>query len=274
MTSLPVVQKRPISPKPMQIGISFLLNTDRKSLVGFQNMRLDFKFGKCFEIKHNRSTQRYNHVCPICRRSINGLRNSYTPKLTICHWIVASPLQQFSTAVQHVLIRYHTMHALNGWTEDEVTYCIINHWGLRACHVDVLWECNDSLSVPDNYILLQCNLTAAQCIVIVFVYFCVYVAVCICGFVTVITQNCVCRLSPSLVCGLFAMQVLKFVSTCTWLESVSTRPPALNSSDRIDANSGRRSELQSHLCCHRQWHRPGAVHEENGRAVRCRGASC
>ena len=45
MTSLPVIEKRPISPKPMQIGVSFLLNTNRKSLVGFQNMWPDLKFG-------------------------------------------------------------------------------------------------------------------------------------------------------------------------------------------------------------------------------------
>ena len=31
--------------KPLQIGVSFLLNTNRKSLVGFQNMKSDFKFG-------------------------------------------------------------------------------------------------------------------------------------------------------------------------------------------------------------------------------------
>jgi len=30
MTSLPVIEKRPISPKPLQIGVSFLLNTNRK----------------------------------------------------------------------------------------------------------------------------------------------------------------------------------------------------------------------------------------------------
>ena len=51
MTSLPVIEKRSITPKPLQIGVSFLLsvafllNTNRKSLVGFQNMRSDFKFG-------------------------------------------------------------------------------------------------------------------------------------------------------------------------------------------------------------------------------------
>ena len=36
MMSLPVIEKRPKSPKPLQIGVSFLLNT--KSLVGFQNI--------------------------------------------------------------------------------------------------------------------------------------------------------------------------------------------------------------------------------------------
>ena len=45
MTSLPVIEKRPISPKPLQIGVSFLLTTNRKSLVGFQNMGSDLKFG-------------------------------------------------------------------------------------------------------------------------------------------------------------------------------------------------------------------------------------
>ena len=45
MTTLPVIEKCPISPKPLQIGISFLLTTNRKSLVGFQNMGLDLKFG-------------------------------------------------------------------------------------------------------------------------------------------------------------------------------------------------------------------------------------
>jgi len=45
MTSLPVIETRPISPKPLQIGVSFLLSTNWKSLVGFQNMRSGFKFG-------------------------------------------------------------------------------------------------------------------------------------------------------------------------------------------------------------------------------------
>ena len=45
MTSFPVIEKRPITRKPLQIGISFLLTTNRKSLVGFQNIRSDFKFG-------------------------------------------------------------------------------------------------------------------------------------------------------------------------------------------------------------------------------------
>ena len=36
MTSLPVIEKRPISPKPLQIGVAFFLITNRKSLVGFQ----------------------------------------------------------------------------------------------------------------------------------------------------------------------------------------------------------------------------------------------
>ena len=33
MTSLPVIEKRPITPKPLQIGVSFLLTTNRKSEV-------------------------------------------------------------------------------------------------------------------------------------------------------------------------------------------------------------------------------------------------
>ena len=36
ITSLPYIKTRPTSPKPLQIGVSFLLNTNRKSLVGFQ----------------------------------------------------------------------------------------------------------------------------------------------------------------------------------------------------------------------------------------------
>ena len=44
-TSLLVIEKRPISPKPLQIGVSFFLTTNRKSLVGFQNMGSDLKFG-------------------------------------------------------------------------------------------------------------------------------------------------------------------------------------------------------------------------------------
>ena len=44
MTSLPVIEKRPISPTPVQIVVSFLLNTNRKSLVGFQDMGSDLKF--------------------------------------------------------------------------------------------------------------------------------------------------------------------------------------------------------------------------------------
>ena len=31
MTSFPVIEKRPIYPKPLQIGVSFLLTTNRKS---------------------------------------------------------------------------------------------------------------------------------------------------------------------------------------------------------------------------------------------------
>ena len=45
MTSLPVIEKRSITSKPLQIGVSFLLTTNSKSLVGFQNMRSDLKFG-------------------------------------------------------------------------------------------------------------------------------------------------------------------------------------------------------------------------------------
>ena len=45
MTSLAIIETRSITPKPVQIGVSFLLTTNRKSLVGFQNMRSDFKFG-------------------------------------------------------------------------------------------------------------------------------------------------------------------------------------------------------------------------------------
>ena len=45
MTLLPVIEKRPITRKQLQKGVSFLLTTNRKSLVGFQNMRSVFKFG-------------------------------------------------------------------------------------------------------------------------------------------------------------------------------------------------------------------------------------
>ena len=45
ITSLPVIETRPISPKPLQIGVSFLLTTNMKSLVGFQDMGSDLKFG-------------------------------------------------------------------------------------------------------------------------------------------------------------------------------------------------------------------------------------
>ena len=44
MTSLPVIETRPISPKLLHIGVSFLLNTNRKSLVCFQDMASDLKF--------------------------------------------------------------------------------------------------------------------------------------------------------------------------------------------------------------------------------------
>ena len=33
ITSIPVIEKRPISPKPLQIGVSFLLTTNRNSLL-------------------------------------------------------------------------------------------------------------------------------------------------------------------------------------------------------------------------------------------------
>ena len=45
MTSLPVIEKRSITPKLLQIGVAFLLDTNRKSLVGFQDMGSDLKFG-------------------------------------------------------------------------------------------------------------------------------------------------------------------------------------------------------------------------------------
>jgi len=45
MTSLPVIEKCPISPKSLQIGVSFLLTTNRKSLMGCQNIGSDLKFG-------------------------------------------------------------------------------------------------------------------------------------------------------------------------------------------------------------------------------------
>ena len=36
ITSLPVIEKRSITPQPLQIGVSFLLTTNRKSLVAFR----------------------------------------------------------------------------------------------------------------------------------------------------------------------------------------------------------------------------------------------
>ena len=45
MTSLAVIETRSRTPKPLQIGVSFLLTTNRKSLLGFQNMGSDLKFG-------------------------------------------------------------------------------------------------------------------------------------------------------------------------------------------------------------------------------------
>ena len=47
MTSLAVrpIETRSITPKPLQIGVSFLLTTNKKLLVGFQNMGSDLKFG-------------------------------------------------------------------------------------------------------------------------------------------------------------------------------------------------------------------------------------
>jgi len=44
-TPLPVIEKRSITPKPLQLGVLFLLTTNRKSVVGFQNMGSDLKFG-------------------------------------------------------------------------------------------------------------------------------------------------------------------------------------------------------------------------------------
>ena len=45
MTSLLVIEKRAITPESWQISVSFLLTTNGKSLMGFQSMRSDFKFG-------------------------------------------------------------------------------------------------------------------------------------------------------------------------------------------------------------------------------------
>ena len=45
MTSLAITETRSITPKPLQIGVSFLLTTNKKSLVGFQDMGSDLKFG-------------------------------------------------------------------------------------------------------------------------------------------------------------------------------------------------------------------------------------
>ena len=61
MTSLPVIEKRPISPKPLQIGVSFLLTTNRKSLLGFQNMRSDIKFGAPYRRNRHDVTSGYRN---------------------------------------------------------------------------------------------------------------------------------------------------------------------------------------------------------------------
>jgi len=45
MTSLPVIETRSITLRPLQICVSFLLTTHGKSLVGYQNMGSDLKFG-------------------------------------------------------------------------------------------------------------------------------------------------------------------------------------------------------------------------------------
>jgi len=47
-----------------------------------------------YDIWHTRSTYRRNHVCQIFSRSVQWLRSSDTPKITISHWLPASPLQQ------------------------------------------------------------------------------------------------------------------------------------------------------------------------------------
>jgi len=54
-----------------------------------------------YEIWHTRSAHRRNHVCQIFSRSVQGLRNSDTPKIAISHWLAASPLQQCGTTVRH-----------------------------------------------------------------------------------------------------------------------------------------------------------------------------
>jgi len=54
-----------------------------------------------YEIWHTESTHRRNHVCQIWSRSVQGLRSSDTTKIAISHSLVASPLQQCSTAVRH-----------------------------------------------------------------------------------------------------------------------------------------------------------------------------
>ena len=80
MTSRPVIEKRPLSRKPLHIGVSLILTSNRKSLVRFRNMRSDFIFG---------DPQRWNRhdVISGYRTTLNNTNclGNETANITVIH---------------------------------------------------------------------------------------------------------------------------------------------------------------------------------------------
>ena len=72
-----------------------------------------------YEIWYTRSTHWHNHVCQIISRLVQGLRSSDTPKIGICHWLAASPLQQCmhcrATLWSLALVLLFIIIDLHGW---------------------------------------------------------------------------------------------------------------------------------------------------------------
>ena len=93
-----------------------------------------------YETRRTRSAHRRNHVCQIFSRSVQGLRSFDTPKITISHWLAASPLQQCSTAVLHcdVVHVHDSLKKLDAWKYKYIYLYINSCCATMKCNTVIL----------------------------------------------------------------------------------------------------------------------------------------